>query len=206
MRLDLAESKQRLESIERKLDEIEKQTSEVGQLLVKRSQEVDTLLEQVETLKGEAKEQGDRAGEIGKTLDVTMSGLEGDREKLLKAEAETKRLEESLGAQRSEHHDLETDLNKIEIQSAEKNAELRFLQEKVRREYDLELSSVDWQREFWEAGDELKERVRLDLEDENALEEEEPKREEPSKKGPKIRRGSRLGPSFVKRSRRCARG
>ncbi len=182
VRLDLAESKQRLESIERKLDEIEKQTSEVGQLLVKRSQEVDTLLEQVETLKGEAKEQGDRAGEIGKTLDVTMSGLEGDREKLLKAEAETKRLEESLGAQRSEHHDLETDLNKIEIQSAEKNAELRFLQEKVRREYDLELSSVDWQREFWEAGDELKERVRLDLEDENALEEEEPKREEPSKK------------------------
>ena len=180
VRLDLAERKQKLESIGRKLDEIKKRSSEIGGLLVKRRQEVDTFLEQAELLKTESKEQEERAGEIGKTLDVTLSALETDRGKLLRAEAETKRLEESLGAQRSEHNKLEIELNKIEIQIAEKNAELRFLREKVHREYELDLDRIDWKREFWEAGDELKERVRLDLDDEDALEEDGLKREEPS--------------------------
>lgn len=180
VRLDLAERKQKLESIERKLDEIERQSSEIGGLLVKRRQEVDTFLEQAELLKMESKEQEKRAGEVEKTLDVTLASVETDRGKLLRAESETKRLEEALGAERSEHNKLETELNKIEIRIAETNTELRFLQEKARREYEIDLDRIDWKRELWEAGDELKERVQLDLDDENVLGEEEPKREEPS--------------------------
>tara|TARA_Y100000588_G_scaffold356809_1_gene413452 strand:- start:14023 stop:17745 length:3723 start_codon:yes stop_codon:yes gene_type:complete len=180
VRLDLAERKQKLESIERKLDEIERQSSEIGGLLVKRRQEVDTFLEQAELLKMESKEQEKRAGEVEKTLDVTLASVETDRGKLLRAESETKRLEEALGEERSEHNKLETELNKIEIRIAETNTELRFLQEKARREYEIDLDRIDWKHELWEAGDELKERVQLDLDDESVLGEEEPKRKEPS--------------------------
>ena len=180
VRIELAEKRQQLENIDRGLGEIERQTAELDQLILKRNQEVDTLHEQIEGLEEESKEQKKRAAEIEKTLKVTSETLERDRTRLLDTEREIKELEESLATQREEHHNVESELNRHEVQLARQSSELNFLIEEVRREYDVDLKSIDWKRELWLAGDRLVERVKLDMDSESSFEEaEEDDRGEP---------------------------
>lgn len=173
VRLELAEKRQRLELIDRSLDEIEKQSGELSQLSIKRSQEIDSQHEQIAELEKEAKEQKEKAAQIDKTLKVTMESLEKDRKILMGAEAEIKDLEKSLSALREESREAETGLNKFEVQMARQRSEFDFMIEEFRREYDVEIKSVDWKQELWLAGDELQKRVRLDLDDDEALENDE---------------------------------
>ena len=46
-------------------------------------------------------------------------------------------------------------LNEIEVSLAERKTKLSFLQERIDNEYQLDLAEVDWQAEYWEAGNEL---------------------------------------------------
>ena len=111
---------------------------------------------------------------------MTSETLERDRTRLLDTEREIKELEESLATQREEHHNVESELNRHEVQLARQSSELNFLIEEVRREYDVDLRSIDWKRELWLAGDRLVERVKLDMDSESAFEEaEEDDRGEP---------------------------
>ena len=54
---------------------------------------------------------------------------------------------------------------------AEQRSELNFLIEEVRREFDLELTIVNWKSKLWEAGDALSEKVKVDF-DEGGMDED----------------------------------
>ena len=88
------------------------------------------------------------------------------------AEKEINDLEESMGSLREEIHTVETDLNRLDIRLAQQRSELNFLLEEIRREYEMDLDSVDWRRELWLAGEALPERIRVDIEEESPDEED----------------------------------
>lgn len=174
-RLEVAELRQRLALIDRGLGEIESQKEELSQLQLSREQEIDTLREQIENLEKTAQEEKKKVFEIEKTLGTAKESLEKNRLLFLTAESEIKAEEEALSAQRETHRKAEGALNKHEISLARENSEISFLLEEARREYQIELLSVDWKSELWQAGELSRQRVRLDLDDADALEKVEEK-------------------------------
>ena len=57
-------------------------------------------------------------------------------------------------------------LNKADIAFAREQSQLGFVVEEMRREYQLEPTSIDWRRELWFAGDPLPDRLRVPGDDE----------------------------------------
>ncbi len=171
-RLVLAEKRQRLDILDRGIEEIEAKSKELDELQLRREQEIDTLRAQIEDLEREASKQRARATEIEKTLQITLGTLEETRRSMATAEKEINDIEESMASLREEIHTLETDLNRLDIRLAQQRSELNFLLEEVRREYDIDLDSVDWRRELWLAGEALPERIRVDIEEESPDEED----------------------------------
>jgi len=173
VRLELAEKRQQLELIDRGLDEIRKQNEETDLLVHKRGQEKDFLHDQIKTLDGEGSEDRSRAAEIGNTLTVTTGSLEASKKKLADAEKAIQDAESSVKRQRETHHEVETKLNRHEVALARREEELRFLAEEVRREYQVELGTIDVNTEIWRSGDRLPQRVKLDLDDDASVEEKD---------------------------------
>lgn len=163
-RLDLAEKRQRLETIERSVGDTSKQVANLEQLILRRSQEQDTLHEQITELVKEAERQRQNAVEIGKTLKIAQTTLKGYRKNLIAAENAIRSLEESLSSEQEEVRLVDAEFNQHEVQLTKERSELSFLVEEVLREYQVELESVDWEKEMWLAGDRLQDRVKLDEE------------------------------------------
>ena len=171
-RLELAKKRQSLNLLDRGIEELEAKSKELDQLQLRHEQEIDTLCAQIDDLEREASEQRARAVEIEKTLQITMDTLEETRGSMEATEKDINDIEESMASLREESHTVETDLNRLDIKLAQQRSELNFLLEEVRREYDLDLDSVDWRRELWLAGEALPERIRVDIEEESPDEED----------------------------------
>ena len=181
-RLEVAELRQRLALIDRDLGEIESQSAELSQLKISREQEIDTLGEQIAALEKTSEDEAAKVHEIEKTLDAAKESLEKNRLTYFAAENEIKTGEEALALQREEHRAAEDALNRHEVRLARENSEISFLLDEARPEYQVELPNVDWKNELWQAGELARQRVRLDLDEADALEkvEEEKQLGEPS--------------------------
>ena len=94
-----------------------------------------------------------------------MESLDRDHKALLEAENEIKSIEDNVALDRQNLHQKEVEHNDLEVKLAEQRSELNFLIEEVRREFDLELTSVNWKSKLWEAGDSLTEKVKVDFEE-----------------------------------------
>jgi len=92
---------------------------------------------------------------------------------LADAEKAIQDAESSVKRQRETHHEVETKLNRHEVALARREEELRFLAEEVRREYQVELGTIDVNTEIWRSGDRLPQRVKLDLDDDASVEEKD---------------------------------
>ncbi len=176
-RLEVAELRQRLALIDRGLGEIDSQTAELSQLKISREQEIDTLGEQIAALEKTASDEAAKVSEIEKTLAAAKESLEKNRLTYFAAENEIKSEEETLSLQREEHRAAEGALNRHEVRLARENSEISFLLEEARREYQIELPNVDWKNELWQAGELARQRVRLDLDDADAVEKVEKEKE-----------------------------
>ncbi len=172
-RLEVAELRQRLALTERGLDQIDTQSTELSELHLSREQEIDTLREQIEALEKTAQDEKNKVLEIEKTLGSAKETLEKNRLRFFAAENEIKAEEEALGLQREEHRGVETVLNRHEVRLARENSQISFLLDEIHREYQVELPSVDWKNELWQAGELSRQRVKLDLDDADALEKAE---------------------------------
>ena len=171
-RLVLAEKRQSLNLLDRGIEELEAKSKELDQLQLRHEQEIDTLCARIDGFDRESSEQRARVTEIEKTLQITFDTLEETRGSMATAEKEINDLEESMGSLREEIHTVETDLNRLDIRLAQQRSELNFLLEEIRREYEMDLDSVDWRRELWLAGEALPERIRVDIEEESPDEED----------------------------------
>ncbi|MCB1121164.1 MAG: chromosome segregation protein SMC [Verrucomicrobiae bacterium] len=168
VRVELAAKKQQLESLERSLQEMKDQLVEIESLRLQRNEEKDRLKTQSVQLARQVEEQQALSVEVVKELEVAQTESNQLRESLMEQEKEISALEANLSEVRKSLQEYEASLNKEAIVLAEKKSQMRYLAEEIMREYDLELTDIDWRREYFLANQKLVEKLALDLEDEEA--------------------------------------
>lgn len=166
LRLELAEKRQRLEFIDRQLGEIARKGEDLTTLYIRREQEGQGLLRQMEAMEQSIVSHARRAAELALTAETLSATLESRRTSLSDAETRTRELETGLPEAREALARAQDSLNKADVAFAREQSQLGFVVEEMRREYQLEPTSIDWRRELWFAGDPLPDRLRVPGDDE----------------------------------------
>ncbi|MEM1222506.1 MAG: chromosome segregation protein SMC [Verrucomicrobiota bacterium] len=162
VRLELAEKKQRLQSLDRVLGEFEREATTLQNGIIRRNQEIDTLNEQIADLQQSADSERDKCQELDKTLAVATSQLDEDRAALKDVDTKIAEIDSGLAGRRSEARALDQELTKLKVHLAEERSQISFIEGNARDEYQIELETVDWKSELWEANVEFEKRVNLD--------------------------------------------
>jgi chromosome segregation protein len=165
-RLELAERRQKVEVLDRGLNEMGRRRAQLDELLVQRQIELETWSDQVAQLEQEATNQRRRAEEVLTTLAVAQENVETIRRELLAVEQEIAAVEVGLASIRSESDSAQSELSKHEVKVAETRARVQFLVEEVTREFQIEISTLDWRHLLWHADDEPEGLKALDLDEE----------------------------------------
>jgi chromosome segregation protein len=165
-RLELAERRQKVEVLDRGLGEMERRRLQLSELLVQRQREIETWGEQIGQLEREGAEQRERASQLAETFGVAQQQVEDVRRELVDVEREISALE---GAQLSLHTQSESahdQLSAHEVKLAETRQRAQFLVEEVTREYQSDITAIDWKQQLWHADDEPEGVKPLDLDEE----------------------------------------
>ena len=169
-RLELAERRQKVEVLDRGLSEMERRRIQLSELLIQRQHEIETWSEQTAALERESSEQRERASQLAETFVVAQQQVESVRAELVGLEREISALE---GAQSSLHTQSETahdQLSEHEIKLAETRQKALFLVEDVTREYQTDVTTLDWKNLLWRSDDEPEGVKPIDLDEEDEAE------------------------------------
>jgi len=162
VRLDLAEKKQRLELYAQGERDAETQRQDLSTRILRRRQEIDSLTEQLATLKADIVSNQERAAELAKTLESTTGNLATLRDKASAIEKQIAEAESHLGQARNAQREQETQLNQFEVKLAEERSQANFLSEKIMSEYEREIADINWKQELWHADEEFETKVKMD--------------------------------------------
>lgn len=165
-RLELAERRQKVEVLDRGLNEMSRRRGQLEELLVQRQVELETWSEQVAQLEEETAGSRRRAEEVLATLSVAQGSVETARRELQEVEQRIAAVEVGLASIRSESESAQSELAKHEVKVAETRARAQFLAEEVTREFQVEISALDWKQLIWRADDEPEGLKALDLDEE----------------------------------------
>ena len=166
-RLELAERRQKVEVLDRGLGEMEKRRHQLGELLVQRQTEIETWTEQTAELAREAEHQRARGSEMAETFGVAQEQVEKVRIELVEVEREINGLESAQTAVRDQAEAAHDELSAHEVKLAENRQRALFLVEEVTREFQTEVTAIDWKSLLWHADDEPEGVKPLDLDDED---------------------------------------
>ncbi len=166
-RLELAERRQKVEVLDRGLGEMEKRRQQLGELLVQRQQEIEVWTEQTVELEREAEQQRARGAQLAETFGVAQEQVEKVRVELVEVEREINGLESAQHAVRDEAESAHEDLSAHEIKLAENRQRAQFLVEEVTREFQTDVTTLDWKQQLWHADDEPEGVRPLDLDEED---------------------------------------
>jgi len=164
-RLELAERRQKVEVLDRGLSEMERRRIQLGELLVQRQQEIETWSEQIQQLESESVQQRERAAQMEETLAVAQSQVEAVRVELNELEKEISTLEGSQMSLHTQSENAHDELSSHEIKLAETRQRAQFLAEEVTREFQTDVSTVDWKLQLWHSDDEPEGVKPLDLDE-----------------------------------------
>ena len=162
VRFDLAEKKQRLESVDRVLGEVQRETASLQNRIIRRNQEIDTINEQITQLKGSGAREREKSLELEKTLQVATMQFSEDRLKLKAIDAAIGDIDGGLTGRRNEGRAYDQEMTRLEVRLAEERSQLGFIESGAVDEYQVELERVDWKAELWEGNVEFDKRVNLD--------------------------------------------
>ncbi len=165
-RLDLAEKRARLESLERGLGAIMEQQQETRTLIERRTIERASIAEQTSKLAEENKSELDRAASLSKEMDEAIASADEIKAKLAEADELVERSEQAMSSVREAHMRQNSIKNSYDINIAKIRSKLDYISERVLAEYETQISDVDWKREMWSADEKFEVKVKLDdLED-----------------------------------------
>ncbi len=164
-RLELAERRQKVEVLDRGLGEMERRRLQLSELLVQRQTEIETWTEQTAELERESSEQRARAAQIAETFSVAQEQVESVRMGLVDVEREINALEAAQVSVRQEADASHSQLSTHEIKLAENRQRAQFLAEEVTREFQTDVSTVQWKHQLWHSDDEPEGVKPLDLDE-----------------------------------------
>ncbi len=166
VRFDLQEKKQRLEIIERGLSEIQQQKAETINRVARLSQELDRVRAQIAESQQQAAAYQSKASELALQLEMLQTLLLQEKKEYDEITAQVAEKEQSISGERDQVQELTGVLSKVEISLAGERNQRSFIQEKFQTDYQIDIATVAWKKELWEADTEFVTRVNLDeLED-----------------------------------------
>jgi chromosome segregation protein len=165
-RLELAERRQKVEVLDRGLGEMEKLRHQLHDVLVQRQQEIELWTTQIAELERDEADARARGVQIAATLGVAQDQVEAARTELVALEGEMTAVEAAQTALRQQADAAHADLSAHEVRLAENRQRAGFLAEEVAREFQADVTAVDWRNLLWRAGDEPEGLQTLDLEEE----------------------------------------
>ncbi len=166
-RLELAERRQKVEVLDRGLGEMERRRQQLGELLVQRQHEIEMWSEQTTELEREGESQRARGAQLAETFVVAQEQVEKVRIELTEVERAINALESAQHAVRDESEDAHEQLSSHEVKLAENRQRAQFLVEEVTREFQADVSAIDWRQQLWRSEDEPEGVKPLDLEEED---------------------------------------
>jgi chromosome segregation protein len=164
-RLELAERRQKVEVLDRGLGEMERRRRQLSELLVQRQTEIESWSEQTGQLERESEEQRSRATQLAETFVVAQEQVEKVRLELTDVERAIGELESAQHAVRDESESAHEELSTHEVKLAENRQRAQFLVEEVTREFQVEIGTINWKQELWQADDEPPGMKPLDLDE-----------------------------------------
>jgi len=165
VRFEVAKKRQRLEMLDRGLDELQRKSKENEQARIKRLEESEQLEKQIGELQKEAGQHGETEKKIQVKLDELIKKLDADRTALKELEKQIAVVEEGISPKRESLQKFVSEQNKTEVSLARHESRIQFIKEECERDYDRDPENIDWQLELWKAGDELPDRIRVDIEE-----------------------------------------
>lgn len=165
VRFEVAKKRQRLEMLDRGLDELQRKSKENEQARIKRLEESDQLQKQIAELQKEAGQHGEAEKKIQVKLDELIKKLDADRTALKEVEKQIAVVEEGISPKRESLQKFVTEQNKTEVSLARHESRIQFIKEECERDYERDPEEIDWQLELWKAGDELPDRIKVDVEE-----------------------------------------
>lgn len=166
VRLDLATKRQHLQMIDSAMGAIRTELNDTRSRRDTRLQELDGMDAQIEELTAQAAAALARAAQLAETVATAQETLEADRERHAQLERDIENLDASLRDERGLLHENESQLKSCEVRLAEESSQCAFLAEKVRTDYQFDITTLDWKRQLWLADEEFETKVNLDeLED-----------------------------------------
>ena len=166
-RLELAERRQKVEVLDRGLSEMERRRIQLSELLAQRQMEIETWTSQTMALETEASEQRSRAAQIAETFSVAQEQVEAVRIGLVDVERAINGLEAAQVSVRQDADVSRTQLSTHEIKLAENRQRAQFLMEEVTREFQTDVSAINWKHQLWHSDDEPEGVKPLDLDEED---------------------------------------
>ena len=165
-RLQLAEKKSRLESLERGLGAIRQQQRETSLLIERREGEIASIAQQNSNFDAEVEAERVRAQKLAETLEASIGQIQRKNEELRQSEVELAEFENSLSGDREQQLRASSRKSEIEVKTARLRTKLDYVAERVLNEYETQIAQVDWKLEMWKSDEEYESKVRLDdLED-----------------------------------------
>jgi chromosome segregation protein len=166
-RLELAEFRQKVEVLDRGIADMQRRRSQLSELLVQRQQEIEVWTEQVAELEREADAKKARAAQLAESLVVAQQQVEQVRVELTNVEREIGGVENTQDSLRTEAESSQSEFSRCEIKLAESRARAEFLKEDVSREFQTDISTLDWKLLMWRSEDEPPDLKALDLDDDD---------------------------------------
>jgi chromosome segregation protein len=164
-RLELAEFRQKVEVLDRGIADMQRRRSQLSELLVQRQQEIEVWTEQVGELEREADAKKAHAAQLAESLIVAQQQVEHVRIELTDVEREIGGVENTQDSLRNEAESSQSEFSRCEIKLAESRARAEFLKEEVSREFQTDISTLDWKVLMWRSEDDPPDLKALDLDD-----------------------------------------
>ena len=155
VRLELAEKRQLVLSADEAIERAQGEKNSLEARISRRNQEIDVIQEQISKYKLDAEQSEAKAKEIELTQNSILAELGTNKAELKALDLFILSTDEGLTSQRNALKNSEKSLNEIEVSLAERRTQASFLKERIQTDYQLDLTTVDWQAEYWEAGNDL---------------------------------------------------
>ncbi|MDR2980864.1 MAG: hypothetical protein LBV12_01310, partial [Puniceicoccales bacterium] len=162
IRLELATKRQHLQMLDSALGSIRNELNDTRSRRDTRIQELDAMDSQIEEMTAQATTARARAAQLAETVLAAQQTLETDRERHSQLERQIEQTDASLRDERATLHENENQLKNCEVRLTEETSQCAFLSEKVRTDYQYDITTLDWKRQLWLADEEFETKINLD--------------------------------------------
>lgn len=167
IQLEVAEKRQRLALLDKGMSTLEEKSRQTEHARELRRREIEQIQRQLVEFEEDWKKRVAEANGLDSKIQGIVESIEARRAILRDLDQSIESVEVGLSGRRENFQKLSAEQNSVAVELARQQSKLQFIEEELQRDFGCKPKSIDWRRSLWEAGDELPERIRVDIEEES---------------------------------------